>query len=231
MSELGDLLTMEAMDLPAHGRSGGRDRTVTWQMQTVAMAVAIIEKADFPLDLIGHSFGATVAIRIAVERPDLVRSLTLIEPVFFSAARDAGHVEYDKHLKEETEFARELEAGNFAAAAKAFSELWGGPVPWAKLPQKQRDYMIERMELVRDSTDAALGLGPDYIALQQLSDLKIPVLLIEGDQSNPIIAAVQSTLKDVLGNSKRVIVKGAGHMVPITHPKEVALEIRKFLSR
>ena len=39
-----------------------------------------------PIDVIGHSFGATVALRLAVEQPEKVRSLTLIEPVFFAVA-------------------------------------------------------------------------------------------------------------------------------------------------
>ena len=34
-----------------------------------------------------HSFGATVALRLATLFPDRVRSLTLVEPVFFAAAK------------------------------------------------------------------------------------------------------------------------------------------------
>lgn len=42
-----------------------------------------------PVDVIGHSFGATVALRLALERPELVRSLVLVEPVLFAAAKAA----------------------------------------------------------------------------------------------------------------------------------------------
>lgn len=229
MGETGDILTMEAMDLPAHGRSGGRDFDVSWQAQSVAMAVAIIEKGPVPLDLIGHSFGATVAIRIAVERPDLVKTLTLIEPVFFSAARDAGRPEYEAHIVEHGGFYQLLEAGDFEGAAKGFADMWGGPVKWEYLPVEQQQYMIDRITLIQDSSDTALGIGDDYIPLAKLAEIPIPVLLIEGDGSDPIIAAVQQSLRGAFPNSKRIKIKGAGHMVPITHVKPVADEIRVLL--
>jgi pimeloyl-ACP methyl ester carboxylesterase len=230
MARLGDILNMVAMDLPAHGRSGGRDYAMSWQAQSAAMLIELIESGDTPVDLIGHSFGATVAIRIAVTRPDLVRSLTLIEPVFFSAARDAGAPGYAAHLAENAGFAELLAAEDYEGAAKGFADMWGGPVSWEDTPQSQRDYMVERMEMVRDSSDAALGLGADYIPLTQVAKIEVPVLLIEGAQSNPIIASVQASLDGALPNATRVIVKGAGHMVPITHAGVVADHLRRFLS-
>ena len=36
-----------------------------------------------PMHLVGHSHGAAVALEIAIQRPDLVRSLTLIEPAVY----------------------------------------------------------------------------------------------------------------------------------------------------
>jgi lipase len=53
----------------------------------MAMAVDLLQDQaqGQPVDVIGHSFGGTVALRLAVERPDLVRSLVLIEPVFVAA--------------------------------------------------------------------------------------------------------------------------------------------------
>ena len=71
-------------DLPGHGRSPDWDGAQDYQTQAVAWAAAC---CDGPAHLIGHSFGATVALRLAVDRPDLVSRLTLIEPVYFAAAR------------------------------------------------------------------------------------------------------------------------------------------------
>ena len=82
---LGDMLTLTAFDLPGHGRSGD------WgpedgEVQTLTTRIAETFVTAPPMDIIGHSFGATAALRLAMERPDLVRSLVLYEPVFFAAA-------------------------------------------------------------------------------------------------------------------------------------------------
>ena len=37
-----------------------------------------------PMDVVGHSFGGSIALRLALEMPELVKSLTLIEPVCFA---------------------------------------------------------------------------------------------------------------------------------------------------
>lgn len=229
MGLLADDLTMQAMDLPAHGRSGPRDFSCSWQSQSVAMALELAKSGPTPVDLIGHSFGATVALRLAVEQPDLVRSLILIEPVFFSAAREDNRPEYDAHMKDHGAFYDQLVAGNYEAAARGFSDMWGGPLKWEDQSQAQRDYLIERIELIKDSGNTALGVGEDHIPLSALAGLDLPVLLIEGATSEPIIGAVQSVLHKTYRNAKRVIVEGAGHMVPITHPKIVAKEIRAFM--
>jgi pimeloyl-ACP methyl ester carboxylesterase len=44
----------------------------------VADTVALVEEIDRPVHLVGHDWGAAVAWRLAVERPDLVRSLTAV---------------------------------------------------------------------------------------------------------------------------------------------------------
>ena len=228
MQRLNDVSVMTAMDLPGHGRSGPRDMSTTWQTQSTEMAIKLLEQTGHPADLVGHSFGATVALRIAVERPDLARSLTLIEPVFFSAAKDAGRIEFDEHMGAHSYFYDLLNRKDYDGAARAFSEIWGGSTAWKELPQKQREYMSDRIEMIRAGGDSVLGTGPDYIPLSDLSSLTVPVLLIEGSDTDAIIGAVQETLADVFPRSKRVVIEGAGHMVAITHAKCIAAEIRDY---
>lgn len=227
-SDLSDLFTMEAMDLPGHGRSGGRDPAVSWQAQSVAMTVALIEQGATPVDLFGHSFGATVILRLAVERPDLVRSLTVIEPVFFSAARDANRPEFKVYAEGDEAFKFHLKHGDLTSAAKAFSDRWGGPVKWDDMPEAQRQYMTERIPLVGESGNAALGIGEDYVPLANVAKIDVPVLLIEGAESEPIISGTQVALAEAITGAIRVNITGAGHMAPITHAADTAKAIRNF---
>ena len=93
---LGDAPDMLAMDLPGHGRSPDWDRAVDFHDQATAMARAVLPEGAH---VVGHSFGATVALRLALEGAP-VRSLTLVEPVLFAAARAAGDPSYEAHRTE-----------------------------------------------------------------------------------------------------------------------------------
>jgi pimeloyl-ACP methyl ester carboxylesterase len=74
---------MIAFDLPGHGRSADWDGASDYHHLSTQIAASFLTE---PVDLIGHSFGATVALRLAVEQPQKLRSLILIEPVFFAVA-------------------------------------------------------------------------------------------------------------------------------------------------
>lgn len=229
MAALSDCCRMVAMDLPEHGRSGPRDPSVTWQTQSLQMALALLDQGEKPADLIGHSFGATVALRLAYEHPERVRSLTLIEPVFLSAAKDAKRPEYDAHMVLHHGFYELLEKGDFEGAARAFSGIWGDERDWDLLPQAQREYQSDRIMMIRAGGESILGDGPDHIPLDRLSGLTMPVLLIEGSETDPVIPAVNQSLAGILRDCRQTVIEGAGHMAPITHPAETATVIRSFL--
>ena len=63
------------------------------------------------------------------------------------------------------------------------------------------------------------------LAKGALEEIKVPTLLIEGSESPRIIPAIQDTLVGRLPNAQRTIIKGAGHMLPLTHSKSLALEV------
>lgn len=74
-------LAVEAIDLPGHGRSGparGKDYSLRAHARIV---IAYLEQAGRgPVHLGGNSMGGAVSILVAAQRPDLVRTLTLISP-------------------------------------------------------------------------------------------------------------------------------------------------------
>ena len=83
IGHLKDSLSVTAFDLPGHGMSQDWDYSSDYQDSCLDISATFINK---PVHLVGHSFGATVALRVAHRYPNFVKSLSLIEPVFFAAA-------------------------------------------------------------------------------------------------------------------------------------------------
>ena len=221
--QLEDLATFTSFDLPGHGKSG--DWVGRGEFQEVSTAIAK-DLLNGPSDLIGHSFGATVALRLALENPGLVRSLTLIEPVYFFVAQ--GAVEADAHLEEYAKLVKDMRAGEKETATREFSHLWGDGTPWEEQGEKQRASAIKRIHLILAHSPAIYEDIGGVLPEGRLEQLDIPVLLIDGAMSPPVIGVIQMRLLERLQNAKRITVEDARHMVPITHPVEVAVAIRNF---
>lgn len=221
---VGDRLALIAPDLVGHGQGPAQDPAQDYHDQVTA-EVAQYLPPDSPTHLIGHSFGATVALRLAIEMPARVASLTLIEPVLFAAAGDR-----DGNRAHRAAMARMnacLKTGDTRAAAEVFLSVWGGAVPFDRMPPAQQAYMADRVWVIPASHPA---LSEDRAGLlPRLGALECPVLLVEGDGSPPVISEIQDALARRIPGARRRVIRGAGHMVPISHPDETGAEIRAFL--
>src|SRR5690349_8336711 len=77
-----------APDLHGHGRSPALpDGDVSALAADADAVVAAAGIAARPVHLVGHSYGAAVALQVALRHPRQVRSLTLYEPVVFGMLR------------------------------------------------------------------------------------------------------------------------------------------------
>lgn len=221
--QLDDAATFTSFDLPGHGRSG--DWNGRGEFQAVSTAIAK-DLLNGPSNLIGHSFGATVALRLAVENPGMVRSLTLIEPVYFAAIR--GTAEASQLTLEFAEYIRAMEAGDKETATREFSRIWGDGTPWEQQSEKQRASAIKRIDLISAHAGAIYDDPAGVLAPGRLEQLVMPVLLMDGEKSPPVIAAIQKRFLARLPQAKCITIADAHHMLPITHPIQVAAEIREF---
>jgi pimeloyl-ACP methyl ester carboxylesterase len=183
-----------------------------------------------PVHLIGHSFGATVALRMALEDPDRIASLTLFEPVLFCAAQAAGGAAFRTHMADHAPFGEKLAAGDMAGAAEAFQAIWGRGQPFADLPSAQRDYIVQRIPLIAAQNATLVEDAAGLLGYGRLEGVGIPTLLVQGAESPPVIDAINTELARRLPQVTRATVAGAGHMLPITHPAECAAVIRAFMA-
>ncbi len=223
--QLSDMLSMRAFDLPGHGDSADWDGVTEYQDVGAEVASSLIDTAPGgPVDLIGHSYGATIALRVAQMHPDKVRSLTLIEPVMFHLTK--GQPIHEAYVAEMAPCFEALRQGDTMRAAQLFNRIWGAGSAWDAVPAVQRQAMAERMPLIAAGAPVTDGDVNGQAAPGALEAVRCPVLLIEGALSPPIVAAIHDAFQARLPDVQRVVVERAGHMVPITHPREVARALR-----
>src|SRR6056297_1774206 len=159
-------------DMPGHGQSADWDRTTPYQAYVAQIAAQL---CNGPTHIVGHSFGATAALRLAVTHPDLVSRLTLIEPVFFAAAK--GTDDHKAYLKAFRPFVAAMLQGDEERAAAVFNGVWSS-APWDGIAPEQRAYLTARIHLVV-ATGADLEEDADGITRpERLGQLDIPVTLI-----------------------------------------------------
>ncbi|MBA4492678.1 alpha/beta fold hydrolase [Paracoccus sp. S1E-3] len=216
---------LRAFDNPGHGRSPDWQPEGGIDLHTFVTRHAA-GKIDRPLDLIGHSFGATIALRIAVGAPEAVRSLTLIEPVLFAAAPAPSRQAEDARL---APFAA---ANDIDGMIGQFMSDWGAPGAGAIPDDPARaDRLRKQMRLVMETNAFLMEDRADILREGGLEGIEAPVMLISGAESPPIIHEIAEALAARLPDVGRATVPGAGHMLPLTHAQAVADLTRINLAR
>lgn len=215
-----------AFDLPGHGRSAPWDRT--GDLHTFATAGLAAQIGPAPALLIGHSFGGTLALRQALEAPQTVRALVLIEPVLFAAA--AGTPEFTDYAAAEQPLRAAFQRGDPAEAARVFFALNGDEEGWAAMPEAAREVMIRQMAMIEATHSIIMDDSAGLLEPGRMEAFGKPVLMLAGAMSPPIFRAAARAVAERLPQAVFASVPGAGHMAPITHPAETAALIDAWLA-
>jgi pimeloyl-ACP methyl ester carboxylesterase len=150
--------------------------------------------------LVGHSYGGVIALLAAAHHPELVRSLTVIEPPAFGVARGVPAVDrFIRRIEEHwTNGPRDP-----AEFLRGFLSLVGSSTPpgnfTPELLQGARTLMVERSP------------AEAVIPLDALAEASFPKLVVSGGHS-PAFDAVCDVLEEQLG-AERAVLPGAGHSV------------------
>ncbi|HQY42842.1 MAG TPA: alpha/beta hydrolase [Paracoccaceae bacterium] len=213
-------LALTVFDLPGHGKSADWDGTGDYTALCADIAAALIEEDEGQVDLIGHSGGAVAALQLALDMPERVRTLTLIEPVLFAAAR--GTAAWDQHMRAMAPYMAALEAGDRALAAESFTAVWGTGRPWADLDETARQYLADRIHLIEAGMPALAEDNAGVLAEGRLETLDLPVMIVIGTESPPVIAEIAEAIAARLPDVGLAEVPGAGHLLTVTHASQLA---------
>jgi pimeloyl-ACP methyl ester carboxylesterase len=196
----------------------------------VALLEPVFARAGGPFSLVGHSYGAAIALIAAMRQPREVKALALYEPTLFSLV-DAGSPapnEADGIRNVVAQAAAALKADDRDNAARYFIDFWIGPGAWDQTPEQRRGPITAAITNVAGWGDA---LFREPTPLEAFATLDVPVLYMIGGRSPPASRSVARLLTQVLPRVEVVEFEELGHMGPVTHPNVVNAAISKFLSR
>jgi pimeloyl-ACP methyl ester carboxylesterase len=191
--------TLVAPDRPGHGRSP--DARQDFEAEAPLIADQFLTEQ---VHVVGHSYGAIVAMMAAASRPDSVKSLTLIEPPATRAARGNPVVD---------EWAERLDrmfsdpGDDLSALLARFFELEGVPTPVPQPLPEALERGARALIGARPATEAELPMGAVAAA-------GLPCLVISGGHHDGYEAVCDAIAEHT--DAQRTVIRGAAHLVPET---------------
>jgi esterase len=189
----------------------------------------IVRKRLGPVHLVGHSRGGAVALELALQRPDVVRTLVLADPGGLDAL--LPDTPDGRRMAQETAqmFARlrvNLAQRGPETAAREFVDALSGPGGWNRRTPEQRQMMLDNI-----ATGPACAQRPEFTPAQ-IASLAVPILAVTGAHSPARYAAIFEAMRALNPRvSAAVAIEGAAHAMHRENPAAFNACVLDFLAR
>ncbi len=210
---------MVRVDLPGHGGSstvrGDLHRAGALVLQAGGAA------AEGPVDLLGYSLGARVALHAALDDPAALRRLVLIGVT--PGIEDAGAREARRRRDDATAEAIERDG-----SVGPFLSRWLAAPMFAGLPDPGLEERLENTAAGLASSLRSAGTGTQDPLWDRLAALHVPTLLLAG-ADDLRFAHTAARMSREMPNAVLSLVPGAGHAAHLAQPALTARIVARFL--
>ena len=217
-----------SVDLPPFGKSG-KSRKYTYSYENTAKTViSLIEKlTSGTIYLIGHSMGGQICLNILLFRPELVDHVVLLcsssymlrlkPALIYSSYIPFFHFYIKKWLQ------RSGVENNLKNVVFDHSMIDEEMKNGYLAPFQKDDIFRALTRMIRDRE----GDLPREV----LKQIKTPCLLIWGEHDKVVPLRIGKQLHKDLENSKLIVLKNTGHLVPEERPEDVLKYMKQFMMR
>lgn len=184
-----------------------------------------------PVHLVGHSYGAGVALLAALREPELVRSLTLIEPAFNSLLPKAApglRAELASRNSMVAKVRSLVHAGDHRRAVERFID-WaqGGAGGFAKLPHSVKEGLLANASTV----GLTFASEVPNLTSDHLCQLGVSTLVLNGEHTRLFYRLIGHAMVSCIPGAKAGDISGAAHMSIVERPIETVDMMLPFLAQ
>lgn len=219
--------TTLALDLPPFGRS---DKSVKIRFTYDNLAEIVLEVIQlFKIQnciLIGHSMGGQISLIAAKKAPHLVKNLVLIcssgyMPRFKPLFTYATYIPFFSMILRR-KLTKQGVKTNLLNVVHNLDLIDDEMIHGYEQPFRDKKIFYSLSKLIRHREGD--------LTSEQLQSILTPTLLIWGREDKVVPLHIGEKLHQDLPHSTLIVYKQTGHLVPEERPKEVYLDIKKFLN-
>jgi pimeloyl-ACP methyl ester carboxylesterase len=216
-------------DRPGFGHSS-RPRNVIWSPQAQA---GLFRKALDRLGVqhaivLGHSWGASVAVALAVEHPSFVEALVLASGYYYPTARADVVASSVPAIPGLGDILSYTVSPIFARLMwpTILRKLFGPRSVPSKFASFPVEMVVRPSQIRAGAAEAALMVPAAFVAAKTYRELKMPTIILAGEDDRLVDIDTQSArLHDEVKQSKFQRIAGAGHMIQQSATSDVMAAI------
>lgn len=194
--------------------------------------IAVLQAWGEPMHLVAWSYSGPVALRAAIEEPDLVRSIVIYEPTLESIVKGTaeGDAVVEQWYAGFSDTAAAHDAGDFEEAVREAIEYVFGMEEggFATLPEAAQDVLLANAHTIPLDFVAP---PPAPMTCEELGTVKVPTLLIVGSETLPIFEEGAKAIADCMQNSVIQTIDGVGHGGPLLSRDAFLSTLLDFLAQ
>ena len=229
MDDLKDDFHVRAVNLYGYGSTPRwpSDKPQSLDDQARLVETALPTNAD-TVCLVGHSFGGSVAMRLAARLAGRVTKLVLLETNPFYLLEQSGRADAFAEAMDLRNCVKKFGAlGEWARAAEQFADYWGGAGSWQNISAERRNTFVESLKPNYFEWDAVMD---ETTPVEQWARLLPRSTLLVSDPNTVLpIREITAILRRACPMWTYKEIAGGGHMAPLTRPDLVNPLVRSFL--
>jgi pimeloyl-ACP methyl ester carboxylesterase len=185
-----------------------------------------------PVHLVGISYGGIVATLVALEHPDLLRSLTVLEPGLVSLLADVPEAkpEIEERRKAFQLIATAAKTGETVQATKLLFEWVNneGAGAFDKQPETVRQMFLDNARTVPLALSAPRAPA---VTCATLGGMKAPTLVAGGERTRRYYSLINAIVVRCIPDSRLVSIPKATHPMSIQNPAAFNEALLRFLAQ